>query len=316
MKNSDNLNITFHQHIGHFLLLNSEVVDTLGMADKMSLIYYCFSYGSRYEKQHYVEFAFEILQENLSQISNDIKRSPSEAIEIGYSLMRFLENDFFESDEIDEILMPFDTIAIHNVERLSRGRFSANNIQELLMMASYLLERVKHLDEKAEHYPSIREHLLITFFELNHHTDVCNGNNMVWISWMKLLFQKGIKNKETAHLAQKGLQKLNNNKIISDDKMVLEQYTLAKTNGDLDLALLISLCFSEGANHITENRYVLRESIEIRIAQNMEQLYQNVAATSSLSMRRIIVYAIALLQWPVPKDLAFLTTATGRLIQE
>lgn len=314
MKNLDNLNITFHQHIGHFLLLNSEVVDTLGMVDKMSLIYYCFSYGSRYEKQHYVEFAFEILQENLSQISNDIKRFPSESIEIGYSLMRFLENNFFESEELDEILMPFDTIAIENAERLSRGRHSTNNIQELLMTASYLLERVKHLDKKAEHYPSIREHLLITFFELNHHTDVWAGNSMVWITWMKLLFQKGIKNKETTHLAQKGLQKLNNN-MLSDDKMVLEQYTLAKANGDLDLALLISLCFSEGAKHIAKNRYVLRESIEIQIAENMEQLYQNAADTTSLSMRRLIVYAIALLEWPVPKDLAFLATATGRLIQ-
>lgn len=304
--------------MAHFLLINSEAVPSKATDCNMSLPYFFFCYAQRYEKQHYANFAFELLQENLSQMLNNIQSredSCLDALEMGWGLMQFVENDFFDSDELDEILLPFDTISIQETERLSRGTVSSDNVHELLLVACYFLARIGHLDIRAEHYPSIREHLLISFFELVHQMDGWDKEDITWIILMGLLLEKSKEYGETSHLAIKGIQKLKSH-ILLDNEKVVEIYTLAMTKGNLNDALLLSLCFSGKIKSITDSNDILRKIMEDRIANGSKQLYKLGGDTPSTNVQSIIIYALALFEWPVAKNSSFLIHTVAKLINE
>ena len=296
-----------------FLLINAEVVGQ----KNMTLIYFLFCYSHRYQKQQYANFAFELLEENLSEIvSRTSKRDAYIALDVvenGWGLIQLVGNDFFDSDGLDDILRPYDEVTIHLTEALSRGEFNQSNVYGLLICAYYLNNRIELVDQKSKHYLLIKEHLLITFFELVHNIDCWDKNDMRWTTLMKQLFEKNKRNHAVSNLAIKGLQKLVN--IIDlDNEQIINLYTLMRTKDELNQSLLLSSCYSGVIEHISRDNRRLLKDVETKIYTRMENLYKMENHTSFLGMQEIIVYATALLNGTRPFNQMYFTHITNNLI--
>ncbi|OED41733.1 hypothetical protein AB832_03245 [Flavobacteriaceae bacterium (ex Bugula neritina AB1)] len=297
------------QNIVHFLVINSEGVDIVkNPISKTAIIYFLFNYAYKYKKQHYTDFAFDLLQQSLSEIVNLSQKEKDinpNSIWLGYGLMQFNNNGFFESYELDEILYSFDIISIRETERLSRGEFSTNNVYDLLSMANYLIDRMIYMGENTGYYLPVKEHLLIVLFELVHNMSVWNRESITWVVPMVLFLEKCREQKAMAKLAKKGLQEFENYTLLENEH-ILKRYKLMKSKEDLSRALLLWLNFSNKIKNMMNDKTLLKGVIEIQISNNMEQLYRN--GDSDLSgIKNVIIYALTLIEDLKPNNPTFLT---------
>ncbi|ETN96138.1 hypothetical protein [Zhouia amylolytica] len=148
------------------LLLNSEPIISNSKNGNLTFLNYLFCYAKKYNKPQYANYAFEtlefILVEELS-VSSPVDHLG--VINIGYCIMDFMDNGFFESDDIDEILSIIDHYAISETERLSRTNFIDSYIPDLALLGFYYLSRLKYANNNEVHL-RLKEHLQIVFFEL------------------------------------------------------------------------------------------------------------------------------------------------------
>ncbi len=302
-----------HEEAAHFILLNSEVVSKLKIKDKALLLYYLFHYAYKYRKQSYASFAFELLQETLSYVIIPLenkKIEPLSAVEIGWSLLLFIEEGFFESDDLEDILNPLDEIAISKINSLSRGKFSSDSMDELLLIAFYFFYRIRHVDEKSEYTFIIKEHLSIAFFELTYHIKDWNKRDVVWIMLMEFLFEKGLDREETVCTAKRGLLQLESD-ITPYKKEALELYSSARKNQKLSRALLLSHYFSEKIQEINNDKQILLKDIANQLNNNINQ--SNIIGDNNAHsiMKRIIIQALALIDELESKNLVVMIAVSN-----
>lgn len=299
--------------IAHFLSINSEVVGN----KNMTLIYFFFCYSHRYQKQHYANFAFELLEENLSKMLSNISKRDEytvlDVVENGWGLIQLVVNDFFDFDGLDDILRPYDEVTINLAKVLSKAEFNQSNAHALLCCAYYLNDRIELVDKKDEHYVKIKEHLLITCFELVNNIDRWDKDDRRWITMMKQLLEKNKQNHAINNLVIKGLQK-SVNIIDLDNDQIISLYTLTRTKDELNQSLLLSSCYSGVIEQISRDNKILLKDVEAIIYNQMVNLYKKENGTNSQTMQEIIVYAIALLNGTHPFNQMYFTHITNNLI--
>jgi hypothetical protein len=130
--------------IARFLLLNSEAIAPLEFGDKALLIQYFFEYAYRYEKQHYAEFAYELLQESLSywyahkdQGLNDTQG----VLGLGWAVLAFVEQGFFDAEGIEGVLEPFDGIAFKMANVIKDPCKKTDYEESIWTLMGYMLYR-------------------------------------------------------------------------------------------------------------------------------------------------------------------------------
>jgi len=283
----------------------------------MGLLYFFFWYAYKYEKQHCAHFAFNLLQLSLSEIFNmseEEKRLNPQVIGIGHGVLYFVDNGFFESDELDKILLPFDTLAILEIERITRGEFSANNAYGLLLVADYLLSRSRHMDDGVAYSFDIIQHLLTALSELIHHIDNWDYADFTWPLSLNYFFEKSTEKKEVAHLAEKGLVMLKNG-IFRDMNQNLKLFTSANLNDNLERSILLSLCFSKTTKSKGNNQIHLEQAIRTKLFLSIEQLYKEGTNIPALHMQRVTAYALTLINGREFKASEFLIHSIVKLIK-
>lgn len=298
--------------IARFLLINSEV-----FGDKnMTLIYFLFCYSHHYKKQHYANFAFGLLEESMSKMFIDLSNGDMlrelDLVENGWCLIQLVRNDFFESDGLDDILRPYDGVTVHLTETLSRGVFNQNNVYGLLCCAGYLIDRIEYIDKKDKHYFLIKEHLLISFFELIHNIDRWNKKDARWGVMLERFLEMNKRNQVIKSISKSGLRKLVN--IIDlDENQIMRLYSLMQKEDDLNQCLLLSLCFTDLNKRFSMDIRMLLKKVETKLFSQMETLYKIDSPMKSFNIQEFVVYALVLLKEICPLDHVFLIYATYNL---
>lgn len=140
--------------VANFLLVNSEVINKNGLEGKVPLIYFLFTYGESFSKEHYTNFAFEILEdlliEVISKIEKHIPEANSNIAGLGWSLMKFIECDCFESDDLQDILKLIDSAVLLDLDVLIKKDVNIYSINDLIIHGHYLLERKSMLQKNKD----------------------------------------------------------------------------------------------------------------------------------------------------------------------
>lgn len=319
MEDKSNIKIKF-EDISHFFLINSKTINqNQNPWSKIGLVHFFFLYADKYKKQHYYDFAFALIQETLLNFINVKQKFNNvnlDFIHIGHGLMELDRNNFFTTDNINEILYPFDRLAIHKTELyLSQNEdLPQYNLQNLLTLASYLLCRMNYINGMSNHSFALKENLISIFLELIKWSDrLVQKYPNPKILFAEFLLTKGLNQKETANIAQKGLLKLRSQMFVDKEK-ILTLYKLARDKHDIDKALLLTLYFSEKVEELTYDRERLEKDIEEKIFHDIEKLYNNASNNSSHDFQRIIIYAITLLEKVNPRSLNFLVQPITKLL--
>lgn len=155
----------------HFLCVNSEALTLRGLKGEMTFLYFLFLYGKQLKKQHYVDFAFEVLEGHLREILSQLQMTVTNhtfdlsMLEVGWSLQKFVAMGFFESDDMEEILIPFDEMAWQEAENLVSKQLSKKNLIPHILIANYLTDRLPSFEfvtPKSSTNGNYLEHIITT----------------------------------------------------------------------------------------------------------------------------------------------------------
>jgi len=264
--------------VAHFLLMNSEATRDSSLDGNMSLIYFFFKYSKVFQKEDYAVFGFEhleaVLIQTLSKIDENKYDSYSGLAEIGWSLMKFVEEGYFETDDLEEILSMIDKIVFSEVEMLSRTNFEPIYLPQLLFLGLYLEERTNLSASSGEHYSEIKEYVLICFFELEINLKNIPIENKELLKLCKLLYNNVSTNTIISHFCIKGLKKIeellpsiNDEKVeyslIADlEKGAIELIGNLYKRGDLTESSDIKKIISVGIKMINFNEMNANKSFE------------------------------------------------------
>jgi len=198
--------------VAQFLLINSEAIRGNHFNGSLSLIYFLFEYSRFFEKEDYSLFAFEhfetVLKQELSKIDKNSYDSYSGLAEIGWSLMKFIEEGYFESDDLEEILSMIDKIVFYEVEMLSRTSFELIYLPQLLFLGVYLEERSNLLVSHNDYLLETKEYLLISFFEIGTNIGNIPIENKELLKLCRLFYKNGMSNVIISHFCIEGLKKI------------------------------------------------------------------------------------------------------------
>ena len=252
------LSIEKEEHIhsvAHFLLINSEAIRDSYLDGNMSLIYFFFKYSKVFKKEDYALFGFEhleaVLIHTLSKIDKNKYGSYSGLAEIGWSLIKFVEEGYFESDDLEEILAMIDKVVFSEVEMLSRTNFKLIYLPQLLFLGLYLEERSNLSTNSGEHFLESKEYLLICFFELEINIKKIPIENKELLKLCKLFYKNGTTNAIISHFYIKGLKTIEELLPSNDDDKV--EYNLIPTL-EIEAIEIIENLYKKG--NLTEDRAV------------------------------------------------------------
>jgi len=295
------------QNIAHFLLLNSEDQKNSGFKGQLPVLYFFFTYAYKHTKKHYADFAFELLQENISQISAKTQCSKStvhETIEMGWAIMQFVKIGFFESEGLDETLQAFDKIAISEVQRLSRGASHTINSERLVLCALYFMDRSDFTQENGQCEIIIREHLLIIFFEIANGIKGWDTTEVGTKLFLSFLLKNSREHALVGHFALQVLQELDM------DFLSIEQY-----DKELELDVMRYLCHY-GNDNYTENGAKKLKGLLTGITERLiQQLYETESEDAPHVMQKVIVYSCILLSPDERRAKLFLAYAVHKLLR-
>ncbi|GAA3569496.1 hypothetical protein [Snuella lapsa] len=279
-----------------FLLINAETFESNGVKGKLPLVYFFFKYAHVYSKEHYSEFAFEILEDILVHelfiIENGSKEECTEITGIGWVLIQFIYNGYFESDDLDDILSIMDKAIFREVERLSRTDFEVNFLVQLISSGLYLKSRTDLLKNDETKFLEAKEHLLISFFELS--LNLPNiPKEKIELYGLCLSFLKDSFNHEmVSHFCKEGIKKLNELNSKKHNDLIVRNYETLLEDKRFEAVLAYNLFFPET---IKKNKADLIKSIENYVDKLMEDLYKNNDQKQKSILQQLLICAITMI---------------------
>lgn len=281
--------------LAQFLLINSEAIPQKGLKGKMSLIYFFFTYSKTHSKKHYEHFAFEILEnilmEELSIIENGKREANSEIAGIGWSLIKLIEHNYFESDDLEDILAIVDKAAFLEVERLSRTDFKSSYFIQLISLGLYLKERINLSKSNGVKVLEIKEYLLITFFELTTNIHLLPRESMALFGLCRVFFDEGANHKMVSHFCVDGLKKLD--KIFTEvyNKEIIENYKALLEKETFESILVYNSFFSDVVKNYMTDSLINIEDYANRL---MKDLYLESEHGTNNNLQKLLVIGIYL----------------------
>lgn len=301
-------NKTVLQEIAHFLAINSEAIGSNGLSGKMPLLYFFFTYSQKLEKQNYTDFAFEILEETLAEELREMQTSESQelpfnlaTLQMGWSLQQFSTSGFFESDELNEILVPFDKMGLGEAELLVKSNPSAENIGRYVFIYSYLNERLwywKNDDTKS-----------LIFKE--------NASNLIK-GLHKCFATFSIKNKHLKIILEHLFdthRNLDTERVI-DIHALIEVSDTAKKENDLETMLLLKCCFPEISKTWDKTVHHVKFEVVSKVNNYMRISYENHDTSDHSIVPKIANYGIFLLMESTNSKVVFLAHSIGAIYPE
>uniref|UniRef100_UPI0010A5B4C0 hypothetical protein n=1 Tax=Flagellimonas onchidii TaxID=2562684 RepID=UPI0010A5B4C0 len=108
-------------NIAQYLMINIGVPLNNSLNGKLPLLYFLFKYGKIYGKEFYTNFALEkfgeILINEFSQEGNPPTDFYQGSLGIGWGLVKFIEEGFFEFDELDDTLSKLDAMVFREMDQ-------------------------------------------------------------------------------------------------------------------------------------------------------------------------------------------------------
>lgn len=297
------------ERIAHFLCVNSETLPSNGLHGKMSLLYFFFAYAQKFKKQHYTDFAFEVLEEVLSDVlpkmqSVEDNNTPFNlaTLEIGWSLQKFVSTGFFETDEMNQILIPFDSMAIYEAKFLIKKSPSSENINKFVFLASYLIDRIPDLSTEDPHYLAAKEYVSVIIQKVQQKSNALLKESHNSICLFQTLLDEN-----------RDLMK-NDNSYANQD--VLKRYEKAIALDDLDTAIVLNLCFPESIKANSHNENLFWDKLDTEVNNAMNWVYESDEITSLANMLKISIYGSILLKNTSATHCQFLACSMLNLAQE
>lgn len=131
-----------HQ-IAQFLKQEDVLNKEDSLSSQITILHFFFKYGNQYSKEEYSNLSFELIESILTSevIINTKNRNKFSFHGIGWGLMVFFKERFFEFDEFDEVLSIFDISVINSSRIICFSGFKPENTLELISLGIYLKER-------------------------------------------------------------------------------------------------------------------------------------------------------------------------------
>lgn len=282
--------------VAHFLLINSEAFKSNGVKGKMPLLFFFFSYAKKYDKEHYSQFAFEVLEgvliEELSTIENHQVEENSKMAGIGWSLIKFIEDDYFESDDLEDILSIIDRAVFLEVERLSRTDFEISYIIQLIGLGLYLKERIDLINENEVKILEIKEYLFITLFEINTNIKCIPVRNFELFELCKTFFNDGITHKIVAPFCIEGLNIINGLTPKTHNKRIIKNYKVLLEKETFESVLVYNSFFCGIVKNYKTNSLINIEDYADKLIKN---LYLEPENNTNNNLQRLLIFGIYLI---------------------
>ncbi len=268
--------------ISQFLLINSEAISESSIINRVSLIYYLFEYANKYSKELCSEFSFELLEDILTQeLSNSEESKDEESINtpiLGWVLIRFIDKEYFESDDIEAILSIIDETVFKTIERLSRSEFETDYFFQLLLTGLYLRERILLIDKKvnSDKFLEVKEFLLISYFEISLNMNQFPLNETRLLGLFDGFLKESSKHEIIASLCLKALNKID--KLISKniENTIINHHTSLVNKKHIESVLVYNLLFPNITNKNNANfNLLLFENIHNYTEQMLKALYKD-----------------------------------------
>ncbi|MDO5979795.1 hypothetical protein [Flavivirga spongiicola] len=283
-------------NIAQLLLINSEVFKSNGLNGKMPLVYFFFNYGAKYSKQQYSELAFEILEdvlmEELSAIEKHTGEANSKIASIGWSLIQFIENGYFESDDLEDILELIDNSAQADFEILIEKDIDINNLSDFIIHGHYILERVKLLKNNNPFLLKLNEALQSVLLKLdeNYNLIINSGylNHLLYIDFLKK--SKPDSYKEFNHIKAPKVKETKEN-----------TFSSLINNKSYEVGIIFNELYFRDTELYKKNKLIVLKQIENDINKLMKSLL-NKTNDYSLLFSKLIIQAIFLCRDNESKD--------------
>ena len=292
MNNSLNIKYSDAAHsLAQFLLINSESIKKNGLNGKMSLVYFLFKYATKFSKEHYSHFAFEILEdvliEELSGGEVDSKNFHSSVSGIGWGLMRFIEEDFFESDDTNEILSMIDKTVYKGVNDLLNKELSLGAFEQLILLGTYLNKRILFLKENGEAFFLCKNKISDISAKIVLDIKHVKKKDYILLTVTKTYFE----NSFISNLyLNKGLTYLDTIEKQLEYLKINEAYFSYVESNDYASAVVVDLLFSKKIKAIEKNRESLFQKIETVLDQYINDMYcANVEQKKGVSINELII---------------------------
>lgn len=203
-----------NKDIAQFLLINSTALKSQYLDGKMASCCFFFHYARQEQKRHYTDFAFEVLEELLSLELYHIREERlyrAEVAGMGWALMQLEKLKFFESEDLDAILMVIDRAVFYETDRLSKTGTSTDMVT-LAITGLYLYERISRVHTDDRQYWELKESLLIAFFELEHllKQGGIPEYRFTAEALCRIVLETAMGSSDVGHFCKKGLASLDN----------------------------------------------------------------------------------------------------------
>ncbi|MBJ6367256.1 hypothetical protein [Snuella sedimenti] len=152
-----------NHNVAQFLLINADVVKSMGIDSRLALTHYFFKYAEMYTKDLYNNFAFDFLEDILSELFSDEeeKKDAMELIKLGYALVDFSKKKFFESSDLEEILHHIDKVALKEGDIVLKSpTVEKSASRDLCLIAMYIAIRIAYFDKGDYFYQASKQLLL------------------------------------------------------------------------------------------------------------------------------------------------------------
>ncbi|MEP1488885.1 MAG: hypothetical protein ABJK28_10700 [Algibacter sp.] len=257
----------------------------------MSLICFLFKFSKQFQNEDCYLFAFNLLEEILNEELNDLKKYekhlPLKFVDIGWWLLKFKKENFFEFDEdIDSLLEAIDFTVIREVGRLSRMTFRTEFMRDLVFIGFYLNERIDHIKQNVIYFLKIKELTLITFFEISLHIDSISNINEKLILQMKIFLENIANIPYLKHFSEEILKYLNNIQLFDLQESSNKKITLLLKGFNFkdSLDLLMAL---EKPSSVLQNTN--KSNLKIKIQKIQKQLCETENNNKEILILELIV---------------------------
>ncbi|PIA79226.1 hypothetical protein BFR04_06825 [Gaetbulibacter sp. 4G1] len=289
----NSLNIKYNDlgyNLWQSLLINSEAIKKNGLNGKMSFVYFLFKYAKEFSKEYYSQFAFEILEGVLiEELSGDEvdKSFYSSVSGIGWGLMRLIEEDFFESDDTNEILSIIDEKIYKRIDDLLNKELSLDDFEQLILLGAYLNKRIFFLEESRKVFLLCKNKILVVNAKIVSNIKHVKKKGFKRLVMMKIFFENSF---VSDLYLNKGLTNLDIIEKQLECLKIKETYFSYIKSEDYASAVVIDLLFSKEIKAIEKNRKSLLQKIETVFGGYINAMYcANVVLKKDVLVNELII---------------------------
>uniref|UniRef100_UPI0014561682 hypothetical protein n=1 Tax=Flagellimonas onchidii TaxID=2562684 RepID=UPI0014561682 len=268
---------------------------------KLPLLYFLFKYGKIYGKEFYTNFALEKFGEILINEFSEEGDPPTDfyqgSLGIGWGLVKFIEEGFFEFDELDDTLSKLDAMVFREMDqKIESDLGSVHGLLDFLGMGFYLRGRAG-LAKKESRSPEILRYLFKTVQKIiNIPCDLSMGRPLILSLFYHFISQCNGNDMDFDVPLQADIEKFQatlHKEIAS--KNIIDQYQHLLLDNEVYGAICYNNCLANELPEILAERDLLIQKVYITANEIMGKLYSMTKNDKETQINQLAILGMTLL---------------------